>query len=88
MISCREATELASKKLDGATGPGERLRLALHLAFCAACRAAERQMRLVRSLAHDLRHALPERMPEERKRAIRARLAAHGGDESGREPER
>lgn len=76
MISCREATEIASRKLDRAATPWERCKLRLHLAFCSACRAAERQMRMLRTLARDLPQALPKRLPDKARERIRARLRA------------
>ena len=78
MISCREATELASRRLDGAISLRERMRLGLHLLVCAACRAAERQMRRLRELARSTRTHLPTRLPEaQRRRILEAMQRAH-----------
>ena len=48
MISCKEATRLASMQLERQLSPSERLRLHLHLTICIGCRRMERQFRFLR----------------------------------------
>ena len=48
MISCKEASRLASQQLERPLTLGERVRFRLHLAICAGCRRMERQFRFLR----------------------------------------
>jgi len=48
MLSCKEATELASQALDRKLGLGDRLGLRLHLLICSGCRAARDQFSFLR----------------------------------------
>jgi len=49
MISCKEASRLASQQLERQLTLGERVRLRLHLAICVGCRRMERQFRFLRA---------------------------------------
>lgn len=51
MLTCKEATELASQGLDRNLGVGERLTLRLHLMICSGCRAARQQFIFLRKSA-------------------------------------
>jgi hypothetical protein len=48
MLSCKEATQLASQGLDRKLGLWERLALRLHLAICDGCSNFSRQLALLR----------------------------------------
>jgi hypothetical protein len=48
MISCKEATRLASLQLERKLSFWERARFRFHLAFCIGCRRAERQFTFMR----------------------------------------
>jgi len=48
MISCKEATRLASLQLERQLSFGERLQYRLHLAMCIGCRRAEKQFAFMR----------------------------------------
>jgi hypothetical protein len=48
MISCKEATRLASLQMERQLTLGERLQFRLHLAICVGCRRAERQFAFMR----------------------------------------
>ncbi len=48
MISCKEASRLASQQLERPLTLGERVRFRLHLAICVGCRRMERQFRFLR----------------------------------------
>jgi hypothetical protein len=48
MISCKEATRLASLQLERKLSFWERARFRFHLAFCIGCRRAERQFAFLR----------------------------------------
>ena len=48
MLTCKEASRLASQGLDRKLGVWDRLRLRLHLAICDACSAFTRQMAFLR----------------------------------------
>ena len=50
-LSCRDASRLASQRLDTRLMPGERLALALHLAVCRQCASFARQLQALRTLA-------------------------------------
>ena len=50
MISCKEATRLASLQLERPLSLGERIRFRLHLAFCIGCRRAEKQFAFMRQV--------------------------------------
>ena len=51
MLSCKEASRLASEGLDGKLSLAKRLALRMHLLLCAACRAYGRQVRAIEGLA-------------------------------------
>lgn len=48
MISCKEATRLASLQLERKLTHWERAKFRFHLAFCTGCRRAERQFAFMR----------------------------------------
>ena len=48
MLSCKEATRLASQGLDRELALGERIALRVHLAICAGCRNVDRQLSFLR----------------------------------------
>jgi hypothetical protein len=48
LISCREATRLASRLQDEELSPWQRFRLRTHLAVCAGCACFERQLDVLR----------------------------------------
>jgi hypothetical protein len=48
ILSCKEATQLASQGLDRRLGFGQRAALRLHLVICEGCRNFTRQMAFLR----------------------------------------
>lgn len=79
MITCRQAAELVSERLDRRLSLGERLRLRLHLALCRSCARYQTQLRFLRrALKRRARQpAKPEpgqRLPEDARERIRRRL--------------
>lgn len=46
MLKCRDVLALGSAYVDGATTPGERMALRLHLLVCGHCRKFVRALRL------------------------------------------
>lgn len=50
MISCKEATRLASIQLERKLSRWERLQFRFHLAFCIGCRRAEKQFAFMRQV--------------------------------------
>ncbi|HPQ99846.1 MAG TPA: hypothetical protein PK066_09915 [Saprospiraceae bacterium] len=71
LVSCREATILVEKKLQGDLSLVGHVQLALHTAICAACRTYLRQStkidgilkgQLNKSQQHPESHALEERI--------------------------
>jgi hypothetical protein len=48
ILSCKEATRLASQGLDRRLGFGERVALRVHLAICDGCTNFSRQMAFLR----------------------------------------
>jgi predicted anti-sigma-YlaC factor YlaD len=48
LLDCRDAVRLISRELDGPLPAGRRLRLRLHLLWCAACRGFARQAAFLR----------------------------------------
>jgi hypothetical protein len=51
MLTCKEATQLASQELDRKLGITERVGLRLHLLICSGCRAARSQFGFLRKMA-------------------------------------
>ena len=49
MVSCKEASRLISQCEERRLSLGERVRLRLHLAACAACARFERQLAFMRA---------------------------------------
>jgi Putative zinc-finger len=49
MISCKEASRLASHQLERKLGFFERVQLKVHLAYCAGCRRMEKQFHFLRN---------------------------------------
>ncbi len=54
IFSCRQATRLASDRLDRRLTLLERLELAAHLAMCGTCRVCARQLRAIDLFARGL----------------------------------
>lgn len=52
IISCKDATQIASLAQEKPLSLGERLRLRLHLLFCRGCRRAVRQFSFLRQASH------------------------------------
>lgn len=50
MISCKEATRLASLQLERKLSFWERVQFRFHLAFCIGCRRAEKQFAFMRQV--------------------------------------
>jgi hypothetical protein len=49
MLTCKGASELLSQGQDRRLGPGERLRLRLHLLICKGCSNFGRQLAILRT---------------------------------------
>ncbi len=49
MLSCREATRIASRMQDAPASLADRIKLRLHLLACDACTNFVRQMRVLRA---------------------------------------
>ena len=54
ILSCKEATRLASQGLDRKLRFSERVRLRAHLVICAGCLNFSRQMQLLRNAVQRL----------------------------------
>ncbi len=69
---CSAQAVFLSRRMDGQLSPGERLGLRLHLCICSSCRAFNRQLAKLRSLARaeSVAAPLPLAMPA----AVRQRL--------------
>lgn len=84
MISCREASRLASESLDRRLRPAEQVELRLHLLMCRLCRAAFEQLKILREVGRRFfsRGPFEEDLPdvhleEEEKERIKAVLRAN-----------
>jgi hypothetical protein len=65
MLSCRKASELASRSLDRPLTAGERITLTLHLAICGICRRYRRQIMFISRAAREMsRPGMDARAPE------------------------
>lgn len=53
MITCKEATRLASEKLERPLSLRERFQLRLHLAYCAGCQRMEKQFEFLRAASRN-----------------------------------
>jgi predicted anti-sigma-YlaC factor YlaD len=72
ILTCREAIARMSAYLDRELGPVDLMRLAIHLAGCAPCRAYLRTLRRTIQVAGRAAHV---DMPEEMKQRLRAFLS-------------
>ena len=54
LLNCKEATHLASERLDRRLGFGERLLLRLHLMVCDGCSRVARQFAFMRKAVRQL----------------------------------
>jgi hypothetical protein len=54
LLTCKEATHLASQKLDRRLGLGERILFHLHLAVCDGCSRVARQFSFMRKAVRQL----------------------------------
>ena len=87
IFSCRQATRLASDRLDRQLTVLERLELAIHLAMCGTCRACARQLRAIDLFARGLLKATkqpgsaddPSLTPEAKLRMTEAISKARSG---------
>ena len=82
LLSCREATVMASGLLDSDLSAWQRVRLRLHLSVCSWCRRNLAQLKIIRVLiadhSHDDSDGLGGLSPEARVRISR-RLGADEG---------
>lgn len=60
LLSCQAATALMEKKHREEISRSERIRLAIHLALCSACRQYERQSAWMENLFRKERSAAPD----------------------------
>lgn len=79
MLSCNEALELLSARLDGALSPEETAQLEEHLAGCGACRDAERDLALLCGELSALAADPPSGLKDEVLSAIRQAPVGAGG---------
>lgn len=59
MLTCKQATELASQAMDRNLGAMERLGFDFHLLICSGCRAAKKQFSFLRQLTSAYSEHLP-----------------------------
>jgi predicted anti-sigma-YlaC factor YlaD len=80
MLSCRDATHLASARLDRPLTRRERFSLRFHLLICSACRLYNRQIRTLATLFHTRAQnpnlPTPETLSPESKQKIKTTLNA------------
>ncbi len=53
MLTCKDATQLMSKRLDEPLSFFERFGLKFHLAMCYLCRRANKQMTFIKYASHE-----------------------------------
>ena len=51
MLTCKDATQLMSQKMDGKLSATQRLSLGFHLLLCKGCRTFDDQIRFIRKAA-------------------------------------
>lgn len=59
MVTCRQASDYANRRLDGELGLLHRFSLRLHLAYCANCRRFVRQLGVLRSALRRMHNVEP-----------------------------
>ena len=57
MLSCRDASRLASQALDQPLNFSERIGLRLHLLICLGCKAFARQLQQIRKTCRRVEHS-------------------------------
>lgn len=62
MITCKEATQLVSRSIDGPIPVYTGFKLKLHLLICKGCLAYEKQLRFIHLLLHN--HPEPGNLPD------------------------
>jgi len=90
MLTCRQASELASREIDGPISPWQRVHLRLHLAMCGFCRRYRDQLRLLVRLAARRGRAATasadrpsSRLPEEARERVRRAVRDAAGQRPG-----
>jgi hypothetical protein len=74
MLSCKDATQLISKRLDEPLTFWERFGLKLHLAICYLCRRANKQMTFIHVASHEHDEKVdPANLPEDERLSEEAR---------------
>jgi putative zinc finger protein len=66
MLSCREASQLLSDRLDRPLRPWERFALRIHLGICSGCGRADRQLQFIRKAMAELVRRGGEKRPGQR----------------------
>lgn len=61
MISCKQASYLHEKKVEGKLDSAERLGLWIHLLYCRFCRRFIKQVELLKAEAHKFYHTAEQR---------------------------
>ena len=78
-LSCRRATELASRAMEVSLSRRERFALGLHTLVCGWCRRYRAQINRIRLLMKRREEKLPGLSAEARDRLARAAAAWRGG---------
>ena len=77
-IDCRTFTRLASRRMDGPVGLGERIRYHVHRLTCVLCRAQEARLHRLTGVIHqaakEQRFGPEGAMPEDAKSRLRERV--------------
>lgn len=81
MITCKRASELLSKRMDGPLSVGERIMLGVHLCVCAFCRKFEEHVRIIRDALRRENVDGPC-LPEEAKNRVKEKLRKHTQSDS------
>lgn len=73
MMSCKEATLLASKKEEGRITLVERVKLAIHMFICVYCKRFVQQTNVIAHKAKQeiITHQLPEKLKQDINKVIK-----------------
>lgn len=75
---CKRAARLQSEAMDHPLSPGQRIGLRIHLALCKWCRRYGKQIRFLRTAAHDhpekWEESAPRRLSDEARQRLKDSL--------------
>ncbi len=78
MLTCKQVTELSSKKLDASIPWYTRIQIKIHLLMCKTCAQYEKQIKFIHNLSKSIdKHYQEYALPKDAKQRINENLKSY-----------